>query len=195
MHHPTFQNSITQCQEEYPTLWVPLRGKTRERVPQKPLHHKDCSSPCCPLGFPQPFGAKESHSISQWKFSCLSLQDPMPTQPSLRCATPTALSPPHAHPSRILGAAVYPPDPVVSWTQGNPEWSPELASSRVLHASQTPGGHTSTQVVPLCPLTSEGLLVTKASFLKFGRGNCFFKCTEKNAKITGNAKFKEIWYH
>lgn len=163
MHHPTFQNSIIQCQEEYPTLWVPLRGKTRERVPQKPLH-QGLQQPLLSSWVPTAFGAKESHSISQWGIQLLEPPGPHANStPPLRCATPTALSPPHAHPSRP-GVAVYPPDPVVSWTQGNPEcvsrnWHHHV--SCMWH--QTQGCHTSHPGSTLVPTHKWRSFVTKAS--------------------------------
>lgn len=92
------------------------KGKREKRVPRS-LYTKDCAAALAVSGFPQPL-VKESHSISQWEIQLLEPPGPHANStPPLRCATPTALSPPHAHPSRP-GVAVYPPDPVVSWTQG-----------------------------------------------------------------------------
>ena len=155
MHHPTFQNSIIQCQEEYPTLWVPLSGETRERVPQQ-TSHQGLQQPLLSSWVPTAFTAKESHSISQ-----RGIQLPEPpglhanSPPPLRCATPTALSPPHAHPSRP-GVAIYPT--VVSWTQGNPECVSRTDIITCPTCGIRPGAVTHpTQVVPVCPPTSEGL--------------------------------------
>ena len=112
------------------------RGKREKEFPSS-LYTKDCSSPCYPLGFPQPSLPRNPTALAKEEFSCLSPQDPMPTHP-LPEDVPH-LQPCHHHMPTLPDLELLYTHPWYHEPKGTQNVSPELTSSRVPHVASDPG--------------------------------------------------------